>query len=546
MAYVKRVSNAINTSTSVNNQVSSLFSMTRTSSTPQIVFAQQLDSLRSQTQPLLTETNPLSSNLVVFDNGDPLSEVIEEMQSILAQNADTLSEIQTGGISSISVADGITSIQGTTRIEQLQFSDDPEGIYQSTAFTSGISASLEQFGNLFTTLGQSIESIELLQSNQTTQLTQLDASYTALAAAIGDISNSFLDVSAQINAVSIQDLSAVASALTENTATLSDTYSTIQTQFSTFPDIITTLDASFANLNSQVTSMDSSLTDAFAAIHILSDWDASLASIDASVQAISLNTQYINTDVNNNIPATRISSNTVVLLPEEGDLSSSGFSIQSNAPSQPPHYLNWIIGAPANGLVQAGDVAMVTNCSGIAFTGIAVSALKGLRIGLDDTSSILQGSDLSIHGNVFVSGDIACSALTTGQLITSGITKTVQDVSGTNAIALNYSIGDTFQASSGPTANFSINITNIPDFTVSKLYTIVFYYMTNYTPTTTITVRNVSNTVISPSAPIYYDGAALSATSGALKKCTLTFLYASTTAASNRLTIQLSNFTDSA
>ena len=77
MAYVKRVSNAINTSNAVNNQVSTLFSLTRPATQPQIVFVQQLELLRARTQPLLTETNPLSSELVVFENGDKLSEVVE-------------------------------------------------------------------------------------------------------------------------------------------------------------------------------------------------------------------------------------------------------------------------------------------------------------------------------------------------------------------------------------------------------------------------------------------------------------------------------------
>jgi hypothetical protein len=99
------------------------------------------------------------------------------------------------------------------------------------------------------------------------------------------------------------------------------------------------------------------------------------------------------------------------------------------------------------------------------------------------------------------------------------------NASSTNVYTLNYSTGSTFfiASSQQPSANFTVNLTNIPTTTTNQ-YTVTLIYQANFYPSLVSAVDTSSTSIVSSSAPKYIGGAVPTLTSSALYICTLTVL----------------------
>jgi len=108
-------------------------------------------------------------------------------------------------------------------------------------------------------------------------------------------------------------------------------------------------------------------------------------------------------------------------------------------------------------------------------------------------------------------GTLACSTLTPSSLITSSIfTENIVSVNhSSNVYTLNFASGNVFYSATNPSANFTINITNIPTSSSQKQFTITL--ITNiggFICSSASATDTTSATIVSASAPKYASGTA--------------------------------------
>ena len=138
--------------------------------------------------------------------------------------------------------------------------------------------------------------------------------------------------------------------------------------------------------------------------------------------------------------------------------------------------------------------ATISGLSSYLTTATAASTYQGILSG---------SSNLSV-------GTLACTTLTPSALITSSIlTENIASVThSSNVFTLNFATGNCFFGNN-PSGNFTVNITNLPTSSSSKLFTITLVVNTGTHYCTSASAADTTPTsIVSASAPKYNGGSA--------------------------------------
>jgi len=121
-------------------------------------------------------------------------------------------------------------------------------------------------------------------------------------------------------------------------------------------------------------------------------------------------------------------------------------------------------------------------------------------------------------GNVTNNAQLPLSGGTmTGLLSSIRLTEQLVSTShSSNVYTLNYNNGSIFFSTNAPTANFTVNITNIPTGGTNNQYTITLLYQASFFGNTASATDTSSATIVSSSTPKYIGGTAPSITTNSM------------------------------
>jgi hypothetical protein len=180
--------------------------------------------------------------------------------------------------------------------------------------------------------------------------------------------------------------------------------------------------------------------------------------------------------------------------------------------------------------------ALINNTTNLTVNSINTISSTTLAY-IDPTSSIqtqlnskLSTSTAATTYQPLINGfsNIDTNNLSSGGIFTANsICEKYTSINATssNVYTLNYSTGSIFFIATGqqPTANFTVNLTNIP-ITTTNQYTLTLIYQANFYPSLVSATDASSTVILSSAAPKYIGGVAPTLTSSALYICSLTVL----------------------
>lgn len=261
MAYVKRISNAKNTTTMSHTQAAQYFQfaprMPFDPHVPQTVLTETIRALQTTKQNLITPANPLSSDVIVFDSGESLAEQLATLTTTANNMAETLHDIEGGGVSTIGIVDGVTVIDGPTSVSEIRFGDQT----QTVAFTNEWAASLDTYFVQLPAIYSDISSIQQAHIDLSNTQFDITASLEQNTQVLTDISTIAYNLGLVVEDICNNSLiwSSTAIELTEQYQDLSSAIATVQEfqgrldiSVNLLSEIQTTQDASYALLNEYI------------------------------------------------------------------------------------------------------------------------------------------------------------------------------------------------------------------------------------------------------------------------------------------------------